>query len=160
MTQVENSLPEHISLSEDDELEEEEDSCLSFVSDKVYTGFIDRAAQKRASRTVSELTNRFAFKAVSSSSPARIKRTAVSVIEADDESTRKKVMKEVVGSKTIKRKVWGAARGQGAVTFRPNAGSKGKENFLADAKNRKGTPDAERRRKDILTLMDSQNSFC
>lgn len=158
MTQVENSLPEHISLSEDDELEEEEDSHLYFVSDKVYTGFIDRAAQKRASRTVSELTNRFAFKAVNSSSPARVKRTAVSGIEADDESTRKKIMKEVVGSKTIKRKVWGAARGQGAVTFRPNTGSRGKENFLANRKN-KGTLDAERRRNDILTLMDSQNSF-
>lgn len=159
LIQVEDSQPGHISLSEDDESEEEEDSQLSFVSDKVYTGFIDRAAQKRASRTASESTNRFAFKAVSNSSPARVKRTAVSVIEADDESTRKKIMKEVVGSKTVKRKAWGAVRGRGAVTFRASGG-RGKENSSADPKHKKDNPDAEKRRKDILTLMDSQNSFC
>jgi MRC1-like domain len=163
LTQIEDSQPGHVSLSEDDESDEEEgdeDSQLSFVADKVYTGFIDRAAQKRASRTASESTNRFAFKAVSNSSPTRVKRTAVSVIEADDDSARKKIMKEIVGLKTIKRKAWGIAKGCGAVTFRSNAGTRGKENFVGDSKNRKGNPDAERRRKDILTLMDSQNSFC
>ena len=160
LTQIEDSqpiIPDDLSLSEasDSEIEEEPSS---FVTEKVYTGFIDRAAQKRAARTISESANRFAFKAVNSSSPARVKRTAVSVIEADDESTRKKIMKEVIGSKSIKRKTWGATRGHGAVTFR-SSGSRGKENSGEQVK-KKGNGDAEKRRRDMLMLMDSQNSFC
>lgn len=159
LTQIEDSQPlilDDISLSEasDSETEERE----SFVPDKVYTGFIDRAAQKRASRTISETQTRLAFKAVTSSSPARAKRTAVSVIEADDESTRKKIMKEVIGSKTVNRKAWGSTRGRGAVTFR-GSGGRGKENVAAEMK-KKGDGDADRRRRDMLMLMDSQNSFC
>ena len=160
MTQIQDSqpiIPEDLSLSEASD-SEVEDEPSSFVTEKVYTGFIDRAAQKRAARTVSESANRFAFKAVNSSSPARIKRTAVSVIEADDESTRKKIMKEVVGSKSIKRKTWGATRGRGAVTFR-SSGSRGKENS-GDQITKKANGDTEKRRRDMLMLMDSQNSFC
>ena len=160
MTQVEDSQPlvldDDISLSEASDSDVEEPA--SFVPDKVYTGFIDRAAQKRASRTISETQTRFAFKAVASSSPTRAKRTAVSVIEADDESTRKKIMKEVIGSKTVKRKAWGSNRGKGAVTFRASGG-RGKENVVAEMK-KKGDNDADRRRRDMLMLMDSQNSFC
>jgi hypothetical protein len=160
LTQIDDSQPlildDDVSLSEasDSEIEERE----SFVPDKVFTGFIDRAAQKRASRTISETQTRFAFKAVTSSSPARAKRTAVSVIEADDESTRKKIMKEVIGSKTVNRKAWGSTRGRGAVTFR-GSGGRGKENVAA-AMKKKGDGDADRRRRDMLMLMDSQNSFC
>jgi hypothetical protein len=146
---------EDVSLSEASD--SEEDETPGFDVDKVYTGFIDRAAQKRASRTVSETTTRYAFKAVTAASPARVKRTAVSVIEADDESTRKKIMKEVVGSKTVKRKAWGTAKGRGAVTFRA-AGAKGKENAAKGGVKTDG--DGERRRRDMLMLMDSQNSFC
>jgi len=162
LTQIEDSQPliaEDISLSEasDSEIEDER-TTASFVTEKVYTGFIDRAAQKRAARTISESANRFAFKAVTSSSPTRVKRTAVSVIEADDELTRKKIMKEVVGSKSIKRKAWGTNKGRGAVTFRSSRAS-GKENSSGEIK-KKGNGDAEKRRKDMLMLMDSQNSFC
>ena len=159
LTQIEDSqpiIPADLSLSEGSDSEIEEPS--SFAMDKVYTGFIDRAAQKRAARTISESANRFAFKAVNSSSPVRVKRTAVSVIEADDESTRKKIMNEVVGSKSIKRKTWGATKGRGAVTFRCS-GSRGKENSGEQVK-KKGNGDAEKRRRDMLMLMDSQNSFC
>ena len=124
----------------------------------MYTGFIDPAAQKRAARTISESANRFAFKAVTSSSPVRVKRTAVSVIEPDDESTRKKIMNELVGSKSMKRKAWGPNKGRGAVTFRSSNG-RGKENSRGEER-RKGNRDAEKRRNDILMLMDSQNSFC
>jgi hypothetical protein len=81
----------------------------------------------------------------------------VSVIEADDESARKKIMKEVIGSKTIKRKAWGSTRGRGAVTFRGN-GAKGKENVAKEGRKKEG--DGEKRRRDMLMLMDSQNSFC
>lgn len=159
LTQIEDSQPlvplDDISLSEASDSENEETEA--FVRDKVYTGFIDRAAQKRAARTISETQTRFAFKAVTSSSPARAKRTAVSVIEADDEVARKKIMKEVIGSKTVKRKAWGSNRGRGAVTFRASGG-RGKENVAAEMK--KGDSDADRRRRDMLMLMDSQNSFC
>jgi len=161
LTQIEDSqrmLLDDISLSEASDSEIDEEDTVTFATDKVYTGFIDRAAQKRAARTVSESANRFAFKAVTAASPARVKRTAVSVIEADDESTRKKIMKEVVGSKTVKRKAWGAAKGRGAVTFRASGG-RGKENVGGQAK-KKGNADAEKRRRDMLILMDSQNSFC
>lgn len=161
LTQIEDSQPifdqEDISLSEASDSELEDDETVSFMTDKVYTGFIDRAAQKRASRTISESANRFAFKAVTSSSPARVKRTAVSVIEADDESTRKKIMKEIIGSKSIKRKAWGSTKGRGAVTFR-SSGARGKENSNGEVK-KKGNGDAEKRRRDMLILMDSQNSF-
>jgi hypothetical protein len=160
LTQIEDSQPGHISLSEEDESQDGEDSQLSFVSGKTYTGFIDRAAQKRASRTSSESINRLAFKAVNNSSPARLKRTAVSLVEGDDDSARKKIMKEIVGSKSIKRKAWGTARGQGAVTYRSGAGARGKENNGAETGSKGRNPDSERRRKDILTLMDSQGSFC
>jgi hypothetical protein len=159
LTQIEDSQPlvlDDISLSEASDSETEK--IESFIQDKVYTGFIDRAAQKRAARTISETQTRFAFKAVTSSSPARTKRTAVSVIEADDESTRKKIMKEVIGSKTVKRKAWGANRGRGAVTFR-GSGGRGKENVETQLK-KKGDSDTDRRRRDMLMLMDSQNSFC
>jgi hypothetical protein len=160
LTQVKDSQPtvhNDISLSEASDSDPEDEPTSSFVTDKVYTGFIDRAAQKRASRTVSDSANRFAFKAVINASPARIKRTAVSVIEADDELTRKKIIKEVVGSKTVKRKVWGSTKGRGAVTFRA-PGAKGKENSGSEMK--KGNDDTEKRRRDVLILMDSQNSFC
>jgi hypothetical protein len=160
LTQIEDSqplMPEDISLSEASDSEDER-TTAPFLTEKVYTGFIDRAAQKRASRTISESANRFAFKAVTSSSPTRVKRTAVSVIEADDELTRKKIMKEVVGSKSIKRKAWGTNKGRGAVTFRSSRAS-GKENSSGEIK-KKGNSDAEKRRRDMLMLMDSQNSFC
>jgi hypothetical protein len=160
LTQIEESQPtvrDDISLSEVSDSDLEDEPVSSFVADKVYTGFIDRAAQRRASRTISDSANRFAFKAVTNSSPARIKRPAVSVIEADDESTRKKIMKEVVGSKSIRRKVWGPTKGRGAVTFRAS-GAKGKENSGSEMKKENGG--AEKRRRDILMLMDSQHSFC
>jgi len=67
-------------------------------------------------------------------------------------------MKEVIGSKSIKRKTWGATRGRGAVTYRSSS-SGGKENSCEQIK-KKGNGDAERRRRDMLMLMDSQNSFC
>ena len=160
MTQIEDSqrLLDDISLSETSDSEMEDDAPMTFATDNVFTGFIDRAAQKRASRTFSESANRLAFKAVTVVSPVRVKRTAVSVIEADDESTRKKIMKEVVGSRTVKRKAWGTARGRGAVTFR-SSGGRGKENVGFEIKKR-GDGDAEKRRRDMLMLMDSQNSFC
>lgn len=69
-------------------------------------------------------------------------------------------MKEIVGSKSIKRKAWGTARGQGAVTYRSGAGARRKENNVAEPGSKGRNPDSERRRKDILTLMDSQSSFC
>jgi hypothetical protein len=159
LTQIEDSQPillDDLSLSEVSDSDGEDDTP-GFDADKVYTGFIDRAAQKRASRTLSDTTTRFAFKAVTTASPARVKRTAVSVIEADDESARKKIMKEVIGSKTIKRKAWGSTRGRGAVTFRGN-GAKGKENVAKEGRKKEG--DGEKRRRDMLMLMDSQNSFC
>lgn len=160
LTQIEDSQPiltDDISLSEASESDLEDEPPSSFTKDKVYTGFIDRAAQKRAARTLSESATRFAFKAVKVPSPAQVKRTAVSVIDVADESTRKKIMKEVVGSKIVKRKAWGITKGRGAVTYngpRP----KGKENEIADVK-REDTG-AEKRRKQMLMLMDSQNSFC
>lgn len=159
LTQVEDSQPtvrDDVSLSELSDSDLEDEPALSFMADKVYTGFIDRAAQKRASRTVSDSANRFAFKAVTIASPARLKRPAVSVIEADDESTRKKVIKEVVGSKLIKRKVWGPTKGRGAVTYRA-PGTRGKENSGSEMKKENGD---SKRRRDMLVLMDSQNSFC
>lgn len=161
LTQIEDSqpiIPEDLSLSEASDSEIEDEPVQPFAMDKVYTGFIDRAAQKRASRTASETTTRFAFKAVNTVSPAKAKRAAVSVIEADDEPSRKKIMKEVIGSKTVKRKAWGSTKGRGAVTFRASGG-RGKENAGGEIK-RKGDGDAERRRRDMLMLMDSQNSFC
>jgi hypothetical protein len=161
LTQIEDSqpmFPEDLSLSEASDSEDEDEPPQPFAMDKVYTSFIDRAAQKRASRTASETTTRFAFKAVATASPAKAKRAAVSVIEADDEPSRKKMMKEVIGSKTAKRKAWGSTRGRGAVTFR-GSGGRGKENIGREIK-RKGDGDAETRRRDMLMLMDSQNSFC
>jgi hypothetical protein len=163
LTQIEDSqqpvISEDLSLSEASDSDLDGEPSERFTADKVYTGFIDRAAQKRAARTVSETTTRFAFKAVNnSSSPMRTKRTAVSVIEADDQATRKKVMKEVMGSKTIKRKAWGGARGRGAVTYR-GSGGRGKENYAADV-NKKSDNTAEKRRSNMLKLMDSQDSFC
>ena len=159
LTQIDDSqptIPDDISLSEASESDLEDEPPSSFTADKVYTGFIDRAAQKSAVRTFSESSTRFAFKAVRAPSPARIKRAAVSVIEADDES-RKKIIKEVVGAKFIKRKAWGATKGRGAVTYnryRP----KGKENACQEIK--KSDSDAEKRRGHMLRLMGSQNSFC
>ena len=161
LTQIEDSqrmMLDDISLSEASDSDREEEDTITFATEKVYTGFIDRAAQKRAARTISESANRFAFKAVAAVSPARVKRTAVSVIEADDESARKKIMKEVVGSTTVKRKAWGIAKGRGAVTFRASGG-RGKENAGRETR-KKGNGDAEKRRRDMLMLMDSQNSFC
>jgi hypothetical protein len=158
-TQIEDSQPfieNDVSLSEASESDLEDDHTPLEV-DKTYTGFIDRAAQKRASRTISQSSTRLAFKAVLSSSPARVKRTAVSVIEADDEATRKRIMKEVVESKNNKRKAWGTAKGRGAVTFRAKA--KGKENVDREM-SKKGGEDTEKRKRNMLALMDSQNSFC
>ena len=157
LTQVEDSQPmfEDISLSEASEPESEQDEFRSFVSDKVYTGFIDRAAQKRANRTISGSDGRFSFKAVTVSSPSRGKRSAVSVIEPDDDSTRKKIMKEVIGTKPAKRKAWGNNKARGAVTYRA---SKGKENICEIVK-KKEDANAEKRRSNMLKLMDSQNAF-
>jgi hypothetical protein len=156
LTQIEDSQPmSDLSLSEPSDSEREDNE--SFDADKVYTGFIDRAAQKRAARTLSETTTRYAFKAVTIASPARVKRTAVSVIEADDDSSRKKIIKEVIGSKTVKRKTWGTTKGRGAVTFR-GSGTRGKENSVKKVGKR--DDDGDKRRRDMLKLMDSQNSFC
>jgi len=160
LTQIEDSQPlllDDISLSEASDSELDETPAPSFAADKTYTGFIDRAAQKRAARTASETATRFAFKAVTAASPARVKRTAVTVIEADDVSSRKKIMKEVIGSNHVKRKAWGAAKGRGAVTYRGASGNK--ENRTSETK-KAGDGDAEKRRRDMLMLMDSQNSFC
>lgn len=160
LTQIEDSQPlllDDISLSEASDSELDDTPSQSFSMDKIYTGFIDRAAQKRAARTASETTTRYAFKAVTAPSPARLKRSAVTVIEADNDSSRKKIMKEVVGSTRVKRKAWGTTKGRGAVTFRGSSGNK--ENIGKDVK-KKGDEGAERRRRDMLMLMDSQNSFC
>jgi len=160
LTQVEDSQPmllEDISLSEASDSELEETPEQSFNFDKTYTGFIDRAAQKRAARTASETSTRFAFKAVTATSPDRMKRTAVTVVEPDDELSRKKIMREVVGSNNVKRKTWGAAKGRGAVTYRGSSGNK--ENKRNEMK-KKGDGDSEKRKRDMLILMDSQNSFC
>jgi hypothetical protein len=160
MTQVDDSQPmsiDDISLSEASSSELEEPSGHSLTLQKAYTGFIDRAEQKRSARTASEINNRFAFKAVTAASPARVKRTAVSVIELDDEQSRKKIMREVVGAKNIKRKAWGTAQGRGAVTYRGSSGNR--ENKRSEMK-KKADDGAEKRRREMLVLMDSQNSFC
>jgi hypothetical protein len=153
LTQIEDSQPvllDEISLSEASDSDHEDQD--SFSLDTTHLGVVDRAEQKRAGRTVSETGIRFAFKAVCAPSPVRAKRAAVSVIEADDDS-RKKVMREVIGAKNITRKAWGARNGRGAVTFQ---GKKGKENRVAQGKGE----GVEKRQREIVMLMDSQDSFC